>query len=340
MSVEHLPYREGAPAGVVSQGHGYRQPAPAPLTHALGWLSLGLGLAQVARPQDVARLIGIPDATESEALLRLIGLRELVSGVGLLIQPNPKPWLWLRFAGDLMDFALLSKALSLPDSERERLMLALAALLGVALLDLRSAMIAQAPPSRALPGQVGQGLDVRHAITVNRPVEAIYQYWRNFENLPRFMRHLETVAIIDERRSHWVAKGPAGMRVEWEAELVTDRPNEQIAWRSLEGSSVTNAGSVRFRSAPGGRGTEVRVDLQYAPPGGKLGAAVASLFGAEPAQQVIDDLRRFKQVMETGEVVVSDATVKTTHLFQRPAQPTTSAPPRDSRPETTTTKEG
>jgi uncharacterized membrane protein len=277
---------------------------------------------------------------DSEALLRLIGLRELVSGLGLLAQPEAKPWIWLRFAGDVIDLTLLNTALSLPDSERARLMIALAAVLGVALLDLRSAMAAPAAPSRALPGQVGQGIDVRHAITVNRPVEVIYQFWRNFENLPRFMRHLENVTINDERRSHWVARGPAGMRVEWEAELVTDRANEQIAWRSLAGASVPNAGSVRFRAAPGGRGTEVRVDLQYAPPGGKLGAAVASLFGAEPAQEVIDDLRRFKQVMETGEVVISDATVKTTHLFQPPAQPTNDAPPKDTRPAMATMKKG
>jgi uncharacterized membrane protein len=332
MSVEYLQYREGEAASVISQGHGYSQAGPDSRPQALAWLSLGLGLAQVARPNDIARLIGIPDAAESEALVRLIGLRELISGVGLLAQPNAKPWLWLRVAGDLMDLALLTKALGLPDNERERLMIALAALLGVSLLDLRSAMDTQSPPHRVLPGQVGQGVDVRHAITVNRPVEVIYQFWRNFENLPRFMRHLETVTITDGQRSQWVAKGPAGMRVEWEAELVTDRANEQIAWRSLAGASVPNAGSVRFRAAPGGRGTEVRVDLQYAPPGGKLGAAVASLFGAEPAQQVIDDLRRFKQVMETGEVVASDATLKTTHPFQPPAQPTNSAPPRDIRP--------
>jgi uncharacterized membrane protein len=114
------------------------------------------------------------------------------------------------------------------------------------------------------------------------------------------------VRRLDDRLSHWCAVGPAGMRVEWDAEIVADTENELIAWRSLEGSDVQNSGSVRFSRAPGARGTEVRVQLQYTPPAGALGRSVAWLFGEEPDQQVHEDLHRFKQLMETGEIPLSE----------------------------------
>ena len=162
------------------------------------------------------------------------------------------------------------------------------------------------------------GVHVVETITIKRPRTEVYGFWHNFENLPRFMAHLESVQVLDERRSHWKAKAPAGTTVEWDAETVEDRPNELIAWRSLEGSSVPNSGTVQFKDAPGDRGTEVRVELRYQPPGGKIGALFAKLFGEEPEQQVKGDLRRFKQVMETGEVVHSDASI---HQGMHPAQP-------------------
>lgn len=160
-------------------------------------------------------------------------------------------------------------------------------------------------------------MDVKKAITINRSPEEIYQFWHDFRNLPRFMDHLESVQMTGEKRSHWKAKAPAGTTVEWDAETVDDQPNQRIAWRSLMGAAVDNAGSVRFVPAPGGRGTEVHVELRYDPPGGALGATVARIFGEEPGQQVSDDLRRFKQVLETGEITRSDASVR----GKGPAQP-------------------
>jgi uncharacterized membrane protein len=146
----------------------------------------------------------------------------------------------------------------------------------------------------------GQGIKVEQSVTINRPVVEVYRFWRNFENLPRFMDHLESVAVIDETRSHWVAKGPAGTRIEWDAVIHNELDDELIAWRSLPGSEVNNAGSVHF--TPTSTGTEVRVVLSYEPPAGKVGAAVARLLGEEPSKQVEEDLRRFKQVMDSGEV--------------------------------------
>jgi uncharacterized membrane protein len=148
----------------------------------------------------------------------------------------------------------------------------------------------------------GEGIKVERSVTVNRPIQEVYTFWRNFENLPRFMDHLESVTVIDETRSHWVAKAPAGAKVEWDAAIHNEIENELIAWRSLPGSEVSNAGSVHFTSVGDGNQTEVLVVLSYEPPAGKLGAAVARLLGEEPSQQVEDDLRRFKQVMEGTEV--------------------------------------
>ena len=133
----------------------------------------------------------------------------------------------------------------------------------------------------------------------------LYDYWRRLENLPRILQHLERVTETDNRRSHWVAKAPAGRTVEWDAEIINDVPGQVIAWRSLPGASVPNAGAVTFREAPAGRGTEIKVNLEYEPPLGKLGVAVAKLFGEEPSVQVREDLRRYKNLMEAGEIPVS-----------------------------------
>jgi uncharacterized membrane protein len=143
----------------------------------------------------------------------------------------------------------------------------------------------------------GEGVRVDERIVLNRPRSEVYRFWRDLENLPRFMDHLESVTVLDEERSHWVAKAPAGTRVEWDAVIHNEIPNELIAWRSLEGSEVNNAGSVHFSPTENGD-TEVRVVLRYDPPAGRMGAAVAWLFGEEPSRQVAEDLRRLKQVVE------------------------------------------
>lgn len=152
----------------------------------------------------------------------------------------------------------------------------------------------------------GKGIKVEKSVTINRSPEETYRFWRNFENLPRFMNHLESVTTSGEGRSHWIARAPAGRTVEWDAEIYNEKENELIAWRSLEGADVDNAGSVRFEPSEDGRSTVVRVTLKYDPPAGKIGSLVAKLFGEEPSQQIEEDLKRFKQVMETGEVSTTE----------------------------------
>jgi uncharacterized membrane protein len=155
-----------------------------------------------------------------------------------------------------------------------------------------------------------RGIKVEQSIEINKSPAEVFSFWRRFENLPRFMNHLESVTTTPDGRSHWVARAPAGTTVEWDAEVYNEKENELIAWRSLDGADVDNAGSVRFEPAAGGQGTTVRVTLRYDPPGGALGAAVARLFGENPEQQIEEDLGRFKQVMETGGTTTATATGK------------------------------
>ena len=292
----------------------------------LGWFSIGLGLAQIGAPRALARLIGVSENEETRNTMFALGLREITSGIGILSRPRAAGWVWSRVGGDLMDLALLGKAMNSDENDRGRLAAATAAVLGVTVVDFITGRDLSREGDqegdgierrRAGSGQA-RGVQVTEAITVNRPVHEVYSFWHNFENLPRFMEHLESVQVTGEGRSHWKAKAPAGASVEWDAETVEDRPNELISWRALPDSTVSNSGSVRFREAPGNRGTEIIVDLQYEPPGGKLASLIAKLFGEEPSQQVKSDLRRFKQVMEVGEVVHSDASI---FRGPHPAQP-------------------
>lgn len=160
----------------------------------------------------------------------------------------------------------------------------------------------------AMRSSTKSGVHVSVSYLINKTAEELYTFWRNFENLPQFMSHLESVTIAEGGISHWVAKAPSiyGGKVEWDAELTGDQPNSYIAWRSLPGGDVANEGSIKFTPALGDRGTNVRVDMRYQPPLGQVGRWIAKLFGEEPEQQVQDDLRRFKRLMELGEIPTVD----------------------------------
>lgn len=271
------------------------------LANGLGWFSIGLGFIELAAPEAVAEMIGIKDKSRIRTLLRLYGLREIAAGVGILTESKPAGWLWGRVAGDMVDLASLGMAMSSNDSNRARVGAAATAVLAVTALDVYCGQ-------RMSGRSSGDGrIRATKSITIDRSPEELYAFWRNFENLPTFMDHLKSVQVTGGRRSHWKAKGPAGTTVEWDSELIIDRPNAMMAWRSLPGSDIRNSGSVQFERATGGRGTVVRVKMEYAPPGGTLGANIAKLFGSEPGQQVEKALRLLKQIMETGDIVRSDA---------------------------------
>lgn len=147
-----------------------------------------------------------------------------------------------------------------------------------------------------------RGVHVREAVRIEKPIAEVYEFWRRLERLPSFMRHLESVTDHGNGRSTWVARGPGGLLVRWEAEIINEVADQVIGWRSIEGSEIATAGSVNFDRVRGGRGTQLTVHLQYAAPAGRAGALAASLFGRAPSQTIREDLRRLKQLLEAGEI--------------------------------------
>jgi uncharacterized membrane protein len=155
-------------------------------------------------------------------------------------------------------------------------------------------------------GLVANSIRVEKTVTIqNKSPEELYTFWRNFENLPTFMKNLHSVQIVNETRSHWMANSPMGS-VEWDAEMLIDRQNELITWASVPGADVENSGSVRFTAAYPGRGTEVKLVLEYSPPGGAITDTIAKIFNQSPEQQIVEDLRHFKMLMETGEIATTE----------------------------------
>jgi uncharacterized membrane protein len=271
--------------------------SPFPVSRGLAWFSVGLGLCQLLAPRRVARLIGLSDRPRTLALMRALGARELIVGVGLLARRRSSPWLWARVAGDAVDLGLLSNVLRSPEVERARVGGALAAVAGVSLLDAWAGLRA---------GRRAEGMAARkpisRSITIARSPAEVYRFWRDFQNLPRFMAHLESVETLDSKRSYWRGRRVGGKTLEWNAEIVADVENELISWRTFGGGPIAHAGMVLFVAAPGGRGTEIHVQVIYEPPSGALGRLIALAVGQGPSQQVERELRRLKQVLEVGDV--------------------------------------
>jgi uncharacterized membrane protein len=266
-----------------------------PLARALGWFSIGLGLLEICAPRRLAKIIGVKS---QPSLLFTLGLREISSGIGILSNRKQKKWLWSRLAGDVIDLSLLGSALGSKSTHKRSAIATSTAVAGIAVLDAVCSWNLDEERSNT----ENRGIHVRKSVVVNRSHDGLYMFWRDLQYLPLFMSHIESVQAIDEKRSRWKAKAPAGTVVEWDAEIINDKPGELIAWRSIEGSEIENAGTVRFEPMPAGRGTLVKVELQYNPPAGVVGDALAKLFGKSPEQELDLDLRHFKQIMETGEV--------------------------------------
>jgi len=298
-----------------SQGGRSAPDNPEPrLARGLGWFSLALGVTELAAPRALARVIGVEPSGRSSTVLRLLGARELLTGLGVLAQPRRAPPLWLRVAGDAVDLAALGMA-ARSRSSTARLVGAALAVAGVTAIDLWAARRA---------GQARSTAPVTYAVTVNKTPEQTYAFWRKLSQLPLFMDYLESVTEHGDT-SHWVARLPTGGTVEWDAKLTQDRPGKLIAWQSVAGSPIATRGRVTFTKTPGRDMTEVRVELQLGIAGSAPSAALAKLF-AKP--EVKGDLRRFKEVIETGEVLYSDASQ---HALPHPAQP--SEPGEGARPQ-------
>ncbi len=295
------------------------------LAKGLGIFSFALGIPQIVAPGRMNRMIGVRDDPATRLWMRAVGVREIAAGVGIFSQRRPTQWLWARVAGDTLDLALLGAALRSKSRRPGRTLAATGAVAGALAADLvDSIKLSRGDEPAAAQEQQAQSMHLKAATTVRRDRDELYAFWRDFERFPQFMAHLEEVSATEPGRSHWKAKGPLGTKVEWDAQITADVPGEQISWRSLEGAKVDSSGTVRFVPAPGDQGTEVHIEMRYEIPGGSLGALIAKLLGEEPAMQIKDDLRRFKQIVETGEIARSDGSpegqLDKRQLKPRPAQ--------------------
>jgi uncharacterized membrane protein len=272
-------------------------PSQDQLSRALGWASVGLGLPLLVRPTDTAQAVGIGSSPRHRLAATLVGIREFAAAAGLLVRPS-SVWLWSRVAGDAMDLAMLGRALKNSDGRGiRRTAAATAGVAAIAAVDLYAALTRSRKES---------AMEITGTTTIRTSPEELYAFWRQLDRLPTFMAHVDEVTTTGERTSHWKVSAPFGRTVEWDAEITDEDPGRSIAWKSVGSADVENEGAVRFAPAPRDQGTEIHATIRYSMPGGKLGEAVARYFGEDPHQQLDDDLRRLKQIVETGEVVRSE----------------------------------
>jgi uncharacterized membrane protein len=266
------------------------------VAQGLGIFSIGLGLAELLAPKTIAGVVG---TRNHKPLIRGYGLRETAAGIGILSDPSNAAWVWARVAGDALDLISLGSVLASRRNGRARGIFGVVSVAGVTMMDILCAISLTKESGVSLRG----GSRAEASIIINRPVEQVYRFWHNFENLPTFLGYVSSVRATGERQSHWVAQGIGNITVEWDAEIVNDLPNQRISWRSLPGAQIFNTGSVEFEEAPRGRGTIVRVQIDYGNRLHGVGAAAAAFGGRSPEQMIYKDLRRLKQVLETGEVL-------------------------------------
>jgi uncharacterized membrane protein len=295
--------RGRAPRRAGSRSSGDGQSAQR-LAKGLGWFSLGLGLAQLASPRGMTSLV-TGRAPRGPGRMRALGLREIAAGIGILSRPQPAPWVWARVAGDLLDLALLGSTLGMRRTSKGRVLGSMAMVAGVTALDAVAAV--------RLSGSPAQRRDLVASVVIGRSPDEVYRFYRDFRNAPRFMAGVESVVLDDDRRSHWRARLPGGSTVEWDAEITSDLTGEALAWRTLPGAPLPHDGTVTFRAAPAGRGTVVRVEMSY-----QASGLIRKVAGGMAHLQMTSDLRRLKQLLEVGEVLLSDANVE---LGPHPARP-------------------
>jgi uncharacterized membrane protein len=286
----------------------------APLSRGLGWFSVALGLTEIALPKTLARVIGVEPRAGTRWVLRAMGVREVLAGLGVLMQPHRPLPLWARVAGDAIDLALLGVSLKSRRLHATRVAGAIAAVAGVTALDVVAARRAQRRYNEA-------NRPVIFGVTINKPPSEVYAFYRKLSQLPQFMDYLESVRESDGRYSHWVARLTVGGTISWDAKITEDRPGEAISWQSVQGSLINTRGRVTFTKTPGRNMTEVRVEMQLGFLGTNPSASVAKFF---TKAQIKGDLRRLKQVLETGEVLHSDASA---HRRPHAAQPSPAGKP-------------
>jgi uncharacterized membrane protein len=277
------------------------------MSRAIGWAGVGLGAIELLAPRRAGQLAGLPAGMTTTALERVVGLGNLVTGLGILGRPRRAVPMWLRVGNDVLGLALLALA-GRRGGWRSSAALAIAG--GALAVDAYAARAVTRAQESSAPQPI-------YSVTIARSPAEVYGFFRKLENLPRFMDYLESVTELGGT-SHWIARAPGGT-VAWDAEIIEDVEGERIAWRTLAGSPFSHHGEVTFAVAPGGAGTEVRVTMELAVPGVAPSAVLARMI-TKP--QIKGDLRRLKQVLETGEVLLSDASA---HRGRHPARPSAAA---------------
>jgi uncharacterized membrane protein len=285
------------------------------VANGLGWFSIGLGAAELLMPDQMARIIGIRENDKRRKILRTYGLREMAAGVGILAQRDSgrAPYVWSRVAGDLMDLSSLGASFGSRGSNKGRLTFATAAVLGVTALDVMcSAQLSNGSAE-------SRRMRLRKTIIIDRQPGELYSFWRDENNWGRFMNFVESVRATGNNRQSWRLKVPGFREMTWDTRITNDVPDTMIAWRTEDNSDIEMSGHVRFEPAAGDRGTMVALSVEFMPPGGAMGAAIAKMMTKLPRQALEMCLRNFKQIIETGEVVRSDASIFTgMHAAQPP----------------------
>ena len=310
------PYTGMLPGHVA--GHYARDALDIDLVRLARFAGARLVLGAVDRIDPVARALSVPGrapiAGERRRVardrrreawramgMRAMGMREIVTSAGILLQPHQSGWRLSRVAGDLLDLSLLTWISRGHPHRRLTTMTALVA--GLTALDTLAACDNRR--QRAMRRDTPDVNRIHRSLHIQRPAEACYRFWRNFENFPQFMQHVEAVQVVDTTRTHWCIRTPVGQHVEWTAELFSDIPSQQLAWRTLGGSAIEHIGIVRFLPALNDKSTRLDIEMRYEAASGKAGVILAKIFDEQPSQQMDDDLRRFKQLMETGEIATT-----------------------------------
>lgn len=257
------------------------------LARRLGWFSIGLGAFEILAAESVARYFG----TRRDNVVRAFGAREVINGIGLLVSRSPRPWLWARVAGDVLDAAALSTLWFSGKCPTGRIAGAKAFVGGALALDLWA----------ATRGRRDSGAHVVRSATIGRSAEELYEYWRDPAKLALIMGHVADIGPAGPKATRWTLKIP-GRPVSWRSEYADERPGELLRWHAGEGEPVESDGVIRFEPAPGDRGTVVRLNFHIAPRGGR--AARAAMRALRPVPEVLAAraLRRFKSLVETGEL--------------------------------------
>ncbi|MDP9363870.1 MAG: SRPBCC family protein [Chloroflexota bacterium] len=269
----------------------------------LGWCSIGLGLVELVAPKRFGNYVGLG---HRPGLLRLYGLREIGHGAAILTRRDPALGVWSRVGGGTLDLAALGAEFVDGNPKKVRVAVAAGVAAAIGAVDVVTAQRLSAA-GRQGNGASGSGdKEAKRVITIGKSAEELDRLWREPDTLPRLLEGAAEVTVVDAKRTRWKVNGPLGRTLQWETEVVEDRPGELLSWASASGADVTNEGSVSFRPGPPDWGTEVTLDLRFSPPAGPLGAAASLLPAAVPKLAVAKALRRFKHLAETGEIAKTE----------------------------------